>query len=379
MRIAVNARFLLPGKLEGLGWYSHEVLQRMVRQHPEDQFIFLFDRPFDPAFIYGPNVEPVALFPPARHPLLWYWWFEWAVPAALKRQRAEVFFSPDSYLSLRSNVPTVLTVHDLFPLQFPKQVPWWARDYYRYFFPRYLRRADRLVAISEFVRQSVVEQTGIPEKDISVVYNGPRSGFSPLDEADRCQLREQFSAGQLYFFYSGAIHPRKNIPRLIRAFDTFKIRSGAPVRLLLAGRFAWETGPVLSAWEQAKHRADIQFLGYVPDADLQRLTAAALALVNVSMMEGFGLPLLEAMQAETPVICSNVTAFPEVAGPAALLVDPHSELEIAAALERVYTDPLLCKQLVSAGRMQRQKFNWDTAAAQLYALIRSAAGHPETA
>ena len=119
MKIAINTRFLLPDRLEGFGWYTHEIARRLVARHPEDEFLFLFDRPFDPDFVYAANVRPQALFPPARHPLLWWWWFEQSVPQALHGWGADVFFSPDSYLSLRAKTPTVMTVHDLVPLHQP--------------------------------------------------------------------------------------------------------------------------------------------------------------------------------------------------------------------------------------------------------------------
>lgn len=367
MRIAVNTRFLLPDKLEGLGWYTHALLRRMVLNHPEDQFYFFFDRPFDPAYLYAKNVTPIVLFPPARHPVLWYAWFEWAVPRALRRCKADVFFSPDCYLSLTTSVPTVMTVHDLIPLQHPEQVPWWSRDYYRYFIPRYIRRADRVITVSQYTRNAVLE--AIPDVDpgkIATVYNGCRSIFQSLSDSDRQQVCDAFSEGAPYFFYSGAIHPRKNIPRLIRAFDAFKKRTGAPVKLLLAGRFAWETGAVKNAFQQAEFKQDIHFLGYVSEQDLARLTAGALALVNVSLSEGFGLPLVEAMYCDTPVLCSNTSALPEVAGDAALQVDPHSELEISTALEKLFADAALRAQLVTKGQARRKLFDWDNAAEQVY-------------
>lgn len=370
MRIAVNTRFLLPGKLEGLGWYTHELMRRMVRLRPNDEFVFLFDRPFDPAFVYAENVRPVVLFPPARHPLLWYAWFEWVVPRALDRCGAEVFFSPDSFLSLRAKTPTVLTVHDLIPLQHPEQVPWWSRDYYRYFFPRYIRRAEQVVAVSEFTKKTILETVpGISSEKIAVVHNGSRAGFRPLAEQEKQAVRAEFSAGRDYFFYTGAIHPRKNIARLICAFDAFKNATGADTRLLLAGRFAWETGAVKSAVEQARHRADIVFLGYVPEAQLPRLQAAALAAVNVSLSEGFGLPVLEALHCDVPVLCSNTTALPEVAGDAALLVNPESETDIAAGLQRLHADAALRAELVEKGRRQRARFDWDMAAAAVYGIL----------
>lgn len=372
MRIAVNTRFLLPGKLEGLGWYTHELLRRMVAGHPEDTFIFIFDRPFHPDFIYGKNVIPVVAPPRARHPLAWLTWFDWSVPRALTRYSADVFFSPDTYLSLCSKVPAVMTVHDLIPLQYPRQVRWWARAYYRWFIPRFLRRADHLVAVSGFTRHEIIKK-GIDPAKITVVYNGCREGFQPLPEAEKQRVRLQFSEGQAYFFYTGAIHPRKNIPRLLRAFDLFKAKSGAPVKLLLAGRFAWQTGEVKSACDQARYRQDIHFLGYVPETDLTRLMASALALTYLSIHEGFGLPLLEAMNTGTPVLTANSSCLPEIAGDAALLVDPYSEADIAAGIERLYRDAGLRSTLVANGRRRRAHFSWDTAAEQLYNLLAAAA------
>ncbi|MEQ1744736.1 MAG: glycosyltransferase family 1 protein [Saprospiraceae bacterium] len=371
MRIAVNTRFLLPGKLEGLGWYTHELMRRMVRQHPSDEFIFLFDRPFDSAFVYADNVRPQVLFPPARHPVLWYSWFEWAVPRALDRCRADVFFSPDSFLSLRARTPTVLTVHDLIPLQHPEQVPWWSRDYYCHFFPRYIRRADQVVTVSAFTKKTILETVpGVPQEKITVIHNGSREGFRPLSVHEKQEVRAVFSAGQTYFFYTGAIHPRKNIPRLIQAFETFKNATGAPVKLLLAGRFAWKTGEVKSAVEQCRHRADIVFLGYVSEAQLPRLQAAALAAVNVSLSEGFGLPVLEALHCDVPVLCSNTTALPEVAGDAALLVNPESVADIATGLQRLHADARLREDLIEKGRQQRMGFDWDRAAAEMWELLK---------
>lgn len=373
MRIAVNTRFLLPHKLEGLGWYTHELLRRMVANHPEDTFVFLFDRAFDPEFVYAQNVTPVVIGPRARHPLAWLAWFEWSVPRALRCYKADVFFSPDSYLSLLAKTPTVMTVHDMIPLQHPEQVRWWSRDYYRWFIPRYLRRADRLVAVSDYTKQEIVNQTGITADNITVVHNGCREGFYVLPEPEKQAVREQFAAGQEYFFYTGAIHPRKNIPRLIRAFDLFKFQTGAPLKLLLAGRFAWQTGDVKTTFDQARHREDIHFLGYVPDGDLTRLMASALALTYLSTNEGFGLPLLEAMNAGTSVLAAHASCLPEIAAGAALLVDPFSEPAIAKALEKLYRSPELRADLVAKGFTRRLDFSWDAAAAEVYDLLKSAA------
>lgn len=368
LRIAVNTRFLLP-ELEGFGWYTHEIVRRMVLAHPEDEFIFLFDRPFDPRFIYAPNVTPVVLPPRARFAPLFYAWFEWSVRRALRRYRAEVFFSPDSMCSLSSEVPVLMTCHDLAPLHAPQQIPWIHRAYFLHFLPRFLRRADHVITVSEFVKQDIVTTCGLPAEQVSVVYNGCRAVFQPLTTDEQTQVRAEFSGGQPYFFYAGAIHPRKNIARLIRAFDRFKKKTGAPHQLLLAGRFAWKTEKVSAAFEDADHRADISLLGYISENNLARLTASATALTYISLNEGFGLPMLEAMYCDTPVLAANATCLPEIAGNAALLVDPLSESDIAEGLEKLALNPELARRLIENGRKQRLHFSWDTAATQIYSKL----------
>lgn len=374
VRIAVNTRFLLPGQLEGFGWYTHEIVRRMVLQHPEDQFVFLFDRAFDPRFVYAPNVLPLVLNPQARHPILFKIWFEWVVPRALRRQKIDVFFSPDSMCSLRSKIPTVMTCHDLVPLHFPEQVARRHRHYLLRNLPKWLHRAEQVLTVSKFVRDDIVETCQVPFEKITAVYNGCRDGFSPLTTMEIQAVRKEYAGDCPYFFYAGAIHPRKNVPRMIRAFELFKRNSKAPVKLLLAGRFAWQTGAVRTILEESEYRDDIVFLQYVGEDELPRLTAAALASVYVSISEGFGLPLVEAMACDVPVLTSNTSCLPEVAGDAALLVDPFSIEAIAAGMERLYKEPELVQQLIEKGRIQRQKYSWDTAAAEIYSILKATAG-----
>lgn len=373
LKIALNTRFLLPGQLEGFGWYTHEIARRMAAQHPEDEFIFLFDRPFDAQFIFGKNVTPVVLPPRARFAPQFYFWFEWAVPKVLKEMGADVFFSPDAMCSLSTKTPSVMTCHDLVPLHYPKQIPLIHRHYLLHFLPKHLRRADRVLTVSDYVRQDIFQTCGIPLEKITTIHNGCREDFYPLQVIEKQQIRDEYADGQAFFFYAGAIHPRKNIPRLIRAFDLFINKTAAPVKLLLAGRFAWETGEVKTAFEQANSRADIRFLGHLENEKLPKLMASALALTYVSISEGFGLPVLEAMNTDTPVLTANTTSLPEVAGDAALLVDPFSETAIADGLEKLWNDRRFAQNLVEKGRAQRQKFSWDVAAQQVYQILKETA------
>jgi len=359
MRIAVNTRILLKDRLEGVGWFTSEVLRRLVRRNPDWQFLFFFDRPYDQQFLFGPNVRPFVVPPPARHPLLWYWWFHYSLPRRLQREAPNVFFSPDGHCAAGGGAPTVMVTHDIAHIHFPEQVPAAARLYYQRIVSRYLQQADRLLTVSEFSKGDIVRHYGIDPAKIDVCGNGARAVFRPLPEAERLAVRRQYAEGADYFFYLGSVNPRKNVPRLVDAFDAFKSSSGAPVKLLIGGRFGWLTGEVKGAYERARHRSDIIFLGYLPEAELARLLGGALALTYVSLFEGFGLPILEAMHAEVPVITSCTSSMPEVAGAAALLVDPRQVEAIAAAMQRLYRDAALRRQLVQAGRRQRELFSWE--------------------
>lgn len=362
MRIAVNTRFLLKDRLEGVGWFSYEVMRRLVAAHPEHEFIFFFDRPYDESFIFGKNVTPVVLFPPARHPVLWLWWFEWSIPRALKKYQADVFLSLDGYCSLRSNLPAVMVTHDIAYLHMRRQIPAKFRMYSDLFVPLYLARAERIVTVSDYSKQDILRHFPMPEKKVSTACNGVREVFVPLPEAQKREVRNQYAAGEEYFFYIGSVHPRKNVPRLIQAFDAFKKETQASMKLLIGGRFAWQTGEVKTAYESAQFKNDIIFLGFVPDEELPRLTGAALALTYVSLFEGFGVPILEAMHCDVPVLTSNVSSMPEIAGEAGLLVNPLDVVEIAVGMQQLYENPNLRKHLIEKGKLQRQKFSWEKAA-----------------
>jgi glycosyltransferase involved in cell wall biosynthesis len=354
LKIAVNTRFLLKDKLEGIGLYTLEVMKRMAAAHPEDEFIFFFDRPFDPSFVFSKNITPIVLSPPARHPLLFIAWFEWSVSRALKKYQADVFLSPDNFLSLSTSIPTVLIVHDIAFTHFSENDKWINRQYYKFFTPRFLKRANAILAVSEFTKQDILAKFSFVEKNkIKVAYNGCREIFKPLN------ILEKNTEGSPFFLFVGAVHPRKNVHRLIEAFDLLKKRTKSNVKLLLCGRFAWQTGAVKSAYDAATFKQDIIFKGYVEDKEVVKLTASALAVTYFSLFEGFGVPLLEAMNCDTPIITSNVSSMPEVVGEAALLVNPESVEEIANAMQEIYENENLREKLIGQGRIQRTKFDWD--------------------
>lgn len=365
MKIAVNTRLLLKNRLEGIGWVAYETLRRMVKDHPEVEFYFIFDREPDPMFIFGDNVKPIVLFPQARHPFLFIWFFEFSVTKALKKIKPDLFFSPDGYLSLRSDVPQVTQFHDLNFEHFPKDMPKIHLWHYKKYFPKFARKAKRIVTVSEFSKQDIVDCYGVDSQKIDVAYNGVNEIFKPLPETEIMEIRGKYSGGFPYFMFVGSLHPRKNLARLFLAFDRFKSYNRNDVKLVIVGEKRWWTDPIQRAYDAMSCKDDVVFVGRLSAEDLHRVTAAALASVYVSYFEGFGIPILEAFKCDTPVITSNVTSMPEVAKDAALLVDPFNEDSIAKAMIKVLDDKVR-ERLIEKGRERAKDFSWDKAAEDIW-------------
>ena len=369
MNIAVNTRLLLPGKLEGIGWFTCQSLKRIVKAHPEHTFHFLFDRPWDDSFVFADNVHPVKLFPQARHPVLYYLYFELAVSRYLKKSRADLFFSPDGFLTSRFNGPQLPVFHDLNFMHNPEFIPFLSRNYYRYFFPRFARKATRVATVSNYSKQDIVNTFQYPEDRVDVVYNGVHEIFKPVGDETKKATKQRFSEGKPYFVYIGALHRRKNTDNMLRAFDHFREQCGMAYKLLIIGAPMFGSREIEQVLNKMKHKEDVIMAGRKYDEDLRNIIASAQALLLVSRFEGFGIPIIEAMQSDVPVISSNVTSMPEVAGDAALLTDPSSVEQISEAMQSLARDEKLRQALISKGREQRKLFSWDKTADRLWQSI----------
>ena len=364
--IAINTRFLLPNKLEGIGWFSYEVLKRWVEWHPEHEFIFIFDRAYDEQFVFGSNVKPIVASPQARHPVLFYLWFEWALPAIFKKQKADAFMSPDGFMSLSADIPTLLVIHDIAWKHFPTQVPWSHRKHYEYYMPRFAKKSAHIASVSEYSKNDIANHLQVLPDKIDLVYDGANESFVPQSLEERVKIEDKYSNGCPYFLYVGSIHPRKNVLRLLQAFELFKSKADTNMKLLLAGRIAWQSGDVAEQLAKMKYRDEVVFLGYTDAVELPKITAAAFALTYVSLFEGFGIPILEAMYCDVPSISSNTSSMPEVAGDAGLLADPYSTDSITEQMLRLWNEKGLREQLIDRGKIQRQKYSWDLTAEKMW-------------
>ncbi len=365
MNIAVNMRLLLSHRMEGIARYIYETTSRMVEAHPEHTFHLFFDRPFDPAFVFGSNTIPHVIRPPARHPILWWTWFETMIPRYLKRINADVFYSGDNFLSLKAKTPTLMVSHDIsyhrFPAFFKKSHAW----YYNYFAPRYHKRADHIVTVSEFSKKEMMEAYDIDPHKITVAYNSAPDGFAPASQTSKNAIKKKYTHSHPYLIYVGSFHPRKNVERLLLAFDAFKQRSDSDIHLLLYGRMAFKTNAIVQTYNTLAHKAAIHFV-YDTDESIPELVGSAEGLVYPSLYEGFGIPILEGFHAGVPVLTANATATREVAGNAAILVDPLYVADISSGIEKLVVDEAHRKTLITLGHQRKDDFSWDMTAKIIY-------------
>lgn len=366
MKILVNTRLLLDNKLEGIGWFSFETLSRLVKLRSNDTFYFVFDRKYAKKFIFADNVIPIIIPPQSRHPILWFLWFHISLPLLIKKIKPDLVFSPEAYIPLKSKVKTINVIHDIAFEEFPESVPKLVLLYYKYFFKRYAHCSDLIFTVSEFSKKDIIERYNITPSKIKVLYNGVNKTFSPLNEQDKNKAKYKFASGRPYFSFIGALYERKNLKRLMLAFDAFKEKTQYDACLVISGAPKNGYNELIELKESLKHGVDIIFTGRLEHTDdVNLLLGGSLALCYVSLTEGFGIPCIEAMQAETVVITSNKGALPEVCGDAAIFVDPLNIESIAYALELVYNSEELRLNYIDKGKIQREKYNWDTTAKTL--------------
>lgn len=360
--VAVNTRMLIPGKLDGTGWFAHEVLRRWVAAHPEVTFHFLFDRPYKDSMVFGSNVVPHVVPPPARHPLLWKIWNDVAVPRKLKKIQPQVYFSPDGFVPKGAPCPTLSVIHDLNFIHNPGYLPAGARRFYVREFPKFALHATHIATVSAYSKADLVNQFGVAPEKITVAWNGILEDFFVVEKNE--------NPGQ-YFLFVGSLLPRKNVDGLLRAHHLY-LRKGGTLPLHLVGqRMHWT--PAMEEALKAHGQPDqLIWIPRLEGKELARHMAEARALILPSHFEGFGIPLAEAMACGTAVIAGNNTSMPEVVADAGLLIDSHDDQALAEAMLNLEREPALAQGLGEKGRIRARQFSWDQTANQLWEALEKA-------
>ncbi len=370
MRIAIDASRTTIAVRTGTENYALQLIRALLALHtPHSITLYFRDQPHQELFETYPNVR-YKVFPFTRL------WTHVRFAAALWADRPDVTFVPAHTLPILFPGRAVATVHDLGYRFFPQAHPGFER-YYLDFTTRYsARRATRILADSQATRGDLMAQYHIAADKIDVVYPGVE-GLRRADDTNVALTRQKYHLPERYFLFLGTLQPRKNIGRLIAAFARYcDLHPESSESLVLAGKRGWLIEPILEsalATLPEVQRARIVFTGYVGDNDVASLYSGATALLLPSLYEGFGFPVLEAMQCGTPVLCSDTSSLPELAGDAAVLVDPLSVESISDGMVRIVTDTTLRTILISKGYEQASRFTWSRAAAATMAVLENAA------
>lgn len=368
MHIGIDARLVYHTRA-GIGEYTLRLTQALARTFGEHHFTLLQDRRDKQSLLAAPNIKVAHTLVPSHHRLE-----QQLLPWVVNHLATDVFHSPDFIPPLHSAGPSVITIHDLAFLIYPHFL---TRDSARYYgqIDRAIRRANRIIAVSESTKHDLIKKLGASEDKITVIYEAADPLFRPEEHAAALHhVQALFEIPEDFILFVGTIEPRKNIPGLLRAYRRLRDKYKLTPALVLAGAPGWLSEDVAKLVNDLELKAHCFFLGRVSSHDLLHLYNAAQCLAHPAFYEGFGVTPLEAMACGTPVVVSNVSSLPEVVGDAALLVDPKNDEEITVALWRVLTDAALRAQLRAKGLRRAEAFSWERAACQTMEVYRKATG-----
>jgi len=360
MRVAIDTRKIHDF---GIGTYIRNLLRQLARIDRTSEYLLLSrEADLGIAAQLGPNFRSV------REPSPNYSLREQVhVPWVLRRERPDVFHAPHYVLPPAVRCRSVVTIHDCIHLMFPQYLPnRLALTYARGSIRMAAKRATRVLTVSESSKRDILRFVDVAASKIDVIYNAydERFGVEPREE-DVVRVRERYQLHDEFVLYAGNVKPHKNLERLIVAFDQVRKRGLEHLKLVLIGDDISKYAALRRAVHSHQLHKYVRFLGYLPEETLAVMYRLAGVFVFPSLYEGFGLPPLEAMASGTPVVTSNVSSLPEVAGDAAVLVDPYDPSAIADGIERVLCDERLRRDLRARGLIRARQFSWEASVARV--------------
>jgi glycosyltransferase involved in cell wall biosynthesis len=358
------------GMRTGVGNYTRQLLAHMLAQDGEHDFLLLSNRP-EATQDMPCSPRARALVQPLPSRMLW---MQSALPRMLREVRPDICHYPNSIGPLASPCRYVVTIHDMTLSLLPRYHTWRKRLLVRPLIPLVARRAARVITVSEHARADIVRLLGIPAERVVAIPEAAAPNFRAAAPAEQARVRERYRLPGPYLLYVGTIEPRKNLARLLRAWHRLWRRGAIPHQLVLVGGRGWRDGAIYRAIRSIDCGDALRLAGYVPTADLPGLYTAADAFAFPSLAEGFGLPVIEAMACGTPTLISTARALQELAGGAALAVDPYDERAIEDGLERLLNDAALREQLRARGLRRAAEYSWEATARRTLAVYHDAIG-----
>ncbi len=373
MKIAIEAQRIFRPNKHGMDFVALETIRCLQRIDTRNEYFIFVGGGEDRCLEESPNMHIVTLDCPS-YPL----WEQWALPRAVKRVKPDLLHCTSNTAPLRDVAPLVVTLHDIIFLEKQQTrnkslYQQLGRIYRRLVVPRILPRCRRIITVSAFERDRITSALGLPQPQITAIHNGYSERFRPVENP--ASVTKKYLPEERYLFFLGNTDPKKNTPNTLRAYADYVRRSANPLPLLVADLKPETTAAILRENGLEAIKGMLRTPGYIPNGDLPAVYSGAAAFLYTSLRESFGIPQLEAMACATPVVTSNTSAIPEVAGEGAILVDPTDATAIADALLRLENDSEFRAAQVAYGLERVKDFSWEATARNLLALYENLCGN----
>ncbi|WP_018616134.1 glycosyltransferase family 4 protein [Segetibacter koreensis] len=369
MRIAVDSRIFQKDEVQNS--FIKEIFFRLANHYSEHLFIFLFDKPIDSLPALPENVTPVIITPAPSNLLSYKWWYDFKVPRALKKCKADVFVGASGLCSVTPSIPQVLMVSDLSFLHYPAFFPKENLSFYKKFTPVFLKKAIAVATFTDFVKKEITGTYPVPEEKITVIDIAADNSLKPVLWEEREKVKEEYAKGCEYFVFNSGLNPRRNLVNLLKAFSIFKKWQKSNMKLLVTIHRE-EYKDQLEKLNTYKYKNEVILANNLSKDQLAIVKASAYAMIFPSSYEGFDVAVLEAMKSEVPVITSAGSSMAETAGEAAFFADIKDPNEIADQMKRVFKDEQLRNKMIVAGKERAKMFSWDKTITLTWQLIQQA-------
>ena len=370
MRIGIEAQRIFRKNKHGMDYVVLQEILEIQKMDTENEY-FIFVKPGEDHCVKSTeNVHVVEIACPS-YPL----WEQWALPRAAKKAKVDILHCTSNTAPIWCDIPLVLTLHDIIFLEprdkqnksLYQNLGWFYR---RLDVPRILNKCQRIITVSNFEMENIINKLNIPRERMAMIYNGYNEWFRPINNCDLPKAISQKLTANDYFFFLGNTDPKKNTERTLVAYSKYLSQSSIKRKLLMADLDTNYLNDIITRNGIENIREKIVMPGYIVNSDLPFIYNNAFAFLYTSLRESFGIPLLEAMACGTPVITSNTSSMPEIGGADAILVNPESSNEITSMMLRLETDESFYQKQKTIGLERAKLFSWKKTTEQLLHLYQ---------
>jgi glycosyltransferase involved in cell wall biosynthesis len=367
MIIAINTR-ILSGNIASLN-FLEACIESIAATHTEHHFIFITSKQSVQRTWQLKNVQLILLEQQSSNPLLCKFWYDYKLPALLKKIKADVLINADGACSLRTNTPQCMLINDIDYLQHPE---WYPRKYVRFTqsnTPNFLQKAKKIITNTQALKDELIGKYSTNPDKITVIYPGTTPLYLPISNNEKLLIKEKFSGCKEYFLFFDEINQQTNLIHLLKAFSFFKKRQKSNMQLIIIAKDAATDNTIIKSLSTYKYRNDVVLLQSEDDATVQAITAAAYAFISVAHKEHDFTRLLNVLQSSVPLIVSNTEKHTEILADAALYANLESFEDIADKMMLLFKDEDKRNHLIEKGKHLVKNYHWDIAAQQLWEKI----------